>query len=90
MVPRWEWRGFGDRFAGAESVLEALPVEQVIDSDELYLLSERGADVVKVRDDLMDVKHRHQVSDEGLELWSPVMNEPRARRSTWTARLPSG
>jgi exopolyphosphatase/guanosine-5'-triphosphate,3'-diphosphate pyrophosphatase len=29
--------------------------------------------VVKVRDDLMDVKHRHQVSDEGLELWSPVM-----------------
>jgi exopolyphosphatase/guanosine-5'-triphosphate,3'-diphosphate pyrophosphatase len=54
-------------------VLDAWPVEQVIDSDELYLLSARGVDVVKVRDGLMDVKHRHQVSDEGLELWSPVM-----------------
>ena len=73
MVPRWEWRGFGDRFAAAESVFDALPVEQVIESDELYLVSARGADVVKVRADLMDVKHRHQVSDEGLELWSPVM-----------------
>ncbi len=54
-------------------MLEALPVEQVIASDELYLLSAWGVDVVKVRDDLMDVKHRHQVSDDGLELWSPVM-----------------
>ena len=43
------------------------------ESDEVYLLSVPGTDAVKVRDDLMDVKHLVQVDDDGLEQWVPVM-----------------
>ena len=43
------------------------------ESDEVYLLSVLGTDAVKVRDDLMDVKHLVQVDDDGLEQWVPVM-----------------
>ena len=41
------------------------------ESDEVYLLSVGGTDAVKVRDELMDVKHLVQVNDDGLEQWIP-------------------
>jgi hypothetical protein len=57
IIPRWEWRTFGDRFRTAEDAFAAMTPTGVQESDELYLLSESG-DNVKVRDDLMDVKAR--------------------------------
>ncbi len=76
IVPRWEWRTFGERFGAAESAFGALAPERVQESDELYLLSAGDGDTVKVRDDLMDVKHLERVSDDGLEQWLPVMKAP--------------
>lgn len=73
VVPRWEWRTFGDRFDGAESAFAQLPVEQTVDSDELYLLSSANTDLVKVRAGLMDVKHLQQTGPDGLEQWVPVL-----------------
>ena len=73
IVPRWEWRSFGAEFGGAESALAARTPEQVVESTEIYVLSEAGTDVVKVRDDLMDVKHLREVGDDGLEQWTPVL-----------------
>ncbi|GAA1964357.1 hypothetical protein GCM10009798_25670 [Nocardioides panacihumi] len=73
VVPRWEWRTFGDHFDGAESAFAQLPVEQTVDSDELYLLSSASTDLVKVRDGLMDVKHLQQIGPDGLEQWAPVL-----------------
>ena len=73
IVPRWEWRTFGQEFGDADSALAALPVEQVVESTELYIVSASGTDVVKVRDELMDVKQLQQVSDDGLEQWTPVL-----------------
>src|SRR5689334_7680653 len=54
IVPRWEWRTFGDRFGEAEAAFAARTPERVQESDELYLLSVGGGDTVKVRDELMD------------------------------------
>ncbi|HEX5861984.1 MAG TPA: Ppx/GppA family phosphatase [Nocardioides sp.] len=52
----------------------ALTPGEVVATDELYLLSAAPeTDVVKVRNELMDVKRLHQVDDDGLELWTPVM-----------------
>lgn len=76
IVPRWEWRCFGEQFGEAEARLTAISAEQVVDSTELYLLSATGTDVVKVRDGLMDVKELQQVDDESLEQWKPVMKAP--------------
>lgn len=76
IVPRWEWRTFGESFAGAEERFAALSPERVRESDELYLLSTAADDSVKVRDELLDVKQLVQVNDDGLEQWRPVLKAP--------------
>jgi exopolyphosphatase / guanosine-5'-triphosphate,3'-diphosphate pyrophosphatase len=68
IVPRWEWRTFGD-----VSVPLTGPPERVQDSDEVYLLSLESDASVKVRDGLMDVKLLESVDDAGLEQWRPVL-----------------
>jgi exopolyphosphatase / guanosine-5'-triphosphate,3'-diphosphate pyrophosphatase len=73
---RWEWRTFGEQFGGAEERIGAMESERVVESDESYLLSAEGVDAVKLRDDLMDVKHLEHVGDDGLELWKPIMKSP--------------
>jgi exopolyphosphatase/guanosine-5'-triphosphate,3'-diphosphate pyrophosphatase len=73
IVPRWEWRSFGEEFGGAEDRLGAHEPERVEESEELYLLSAAGDDTVKVRGGRLDVKHLQQVSADGLEQWLPVL-----------------
>ena len=72
IVPRWEWRTFGEGFGGAEHRLSALSPEGVKESDETYVISSNSEASAKVRDGLMDVKERLRVED-GLEQWRPVM-----------------
>lgn len=72
ITPRWEWRTFGDldwAFAG-------LSPDTVLESTEVYLVSESGTDVAKVRYELMDVKHLLRTDDDGLEQWTPVVKAP--------------
>jgi exopolyphosphatase/guanosine-5'-triphosphate,3'-diphosphate pyrophosphatase len=74
IVPRWEWRTFGERVEAADARFAALaPPERVQESDEVYLLSLEGDASVKVRDGLMDVKQLENVNEDGLEQWRPVM-----------------
>src|SRR5262245_61471263 len=73
IIPRWEWRTFGDRFGGAGDRLAALSPGRVQESDELYVVSVQSDASVKIRDGLMDVKHLEEVNGDGLERWRPVM-----------------
>jgi exopolyphosphatase/guanosine-5'-triphosphate,3'-diphosphate pyrophosphatase len=73
IVPRWEWRTFGENFGSAEDLLAMLEAERVQESDELYLLSQESDASVKVREGLMDVKRLEAVDGEGLEQWRPVL-----------------
>jgi exopolyphosphatase/guanosine-5'-triphosphate,3'-diphosphate pyrophosphatase len=73
IVPRWEWRAFGEALGDAEERLAALSEPKVQESDELYVLSLDSEASVKVRDGLMDVKRREDVNAEGLEQWRPVL-----------------
>ena len=54
-VARWEWRGFGDAVADAGRRLAALEPDAVQESDEVYVLSDRGGPTIKVRDHKLDV-----------------------------------
>jgi exopolyphosphatase/guanosine-5'-triphosphate,3'-diphosphate pyrophosphatase len=72
--PRWEWRTFGTRFARAEAVFAALETKGVQETDEVYLLTEKGSNV-KVRAGLLDIKVLQKVNEAGLEQWMPVMKE---------------
>ena len=73
IVPRWEWRTFGEPLDAAERFLANNEMKSDHVSDEFYLLSVHSDASVKVRDSLMDVKHLREVDDDGLELWIPVM-----------------
>jgi exopolyphosphatase / guanosine-5'-triphosphate,3'-diphosphate pyrophosphatase len=77
IVPRWEWRTFGERFGPADELLAELATTDPLESDELYLLSSSAPDAnVKVRDDVMDVKVLREVDADGLQRWEPTMKEP--------------
>jgi exopolyphosphatase/guanosine-5'-triphosphate,3'-diphosphate pyrophosphatase len=86
IIPRWEWRTFGPRFGVAETRFAALVPEGVQESDELYLVGERG-DNVKVRNDLLDVKTLREVDPDGLERWEPVVKAGFPLPATDVARV---
>jgi exopolyphosphatase/guanosine-5'-triphosphate,3'-diphosphate pyrophosphatase len=73
IVPRWEWRTFGESFGAADGRLAELEPERLQESDEVYLLSLASDASVKVRDGLMDVKRLEAVNGDGLEQWRPVL-----------------
>jgi exopolyphosphatase/guanosine-5'-triphosphate,3'-diphosphate pyrophosphatase len=75
IVPRWEWRTFGDHLGPADDLLSAREPELVEESDELYLLSEDSDASVKVRNGLMDVKQLEAVNADGLEQWRPTLKK---------------
>ena len=73
IVPRWEWRTFGDGFGEADARFAAMEPEGIQESDEIYLVSSIPDKVVKVRAGLMDVKSLERVDEAGLEQWVPVL-----------------
>jgi exopolyphosphatase/guanosine-5'-triphosphate,3'-diphosphate pyrophosphatase len=76
IVPRWEWRTFGQDFGAAEPRFAALGAEKVQNSEEIYLLAGGSDANVKIRDELMDIKMLERVDSNGLEQWRPVFKEP--------------
>ena len=68
IVPRWEWRTFGD-LGPVHDEIAALVTGETQVSDELYVLSVHRDASVKVRDGLLDVKLLDAVGEDGLELW---------------------
>jgi exopolyphosphatase/guanosine-5'-triphosphate,3'-diphosphate pyrophosphatase len=75
IVPRWEWRTFGEDLGDAEAVFARRTPDRERESDEIYLLSTLGDTSVKLRDELVDVKRLDRVDDAGLELWMPEMKQ---------------
>jgi hypothetical protein len=74
IVPRWEWRTFGETFGDAEVRLAALPPTRVVETEELYVLSSRFEGSIKVRGGKLDVKRLERRGEDGLEQWKPVAN----------------
>ncbi|MBD3927213.1 Ppx/GppA family phosphatase [Nocardioides cavernae] len=75
VVPRWEWRTFGNDLDALDA-LAPLRTAAPVESDETYVLSMYGDASVKVRDGVLDVKVLQQVSGAGLQLWVPTMKAP--------------
>jgi exopolyphosphatase / guanosine-5'-triphosphate,3'-diphosphate pyrophosphatase len=73
IIPRWEWRTFGESFGVSDDRFAALEPTSTQESDEIYLLSSVTNENVKVRDLLMDIKTLQRVNADGLEQWKPVM-----------------
>ncbi|HSY10720.1 MAG TPA: hypothetical protein VK976_00890 [Verrucomicrobiae bacterium] len=75
IIPRWEWRTFGDSFKGSANPFAAYQSKGTQDSDETYFLSPVTSENVKVRDALMDIKKFQRSNSDGLEQWKPVLKQ---------------
>jgi len=75
VVPRWEWRTFGDALDALDA-LAPLRTTAPVESDETYVLSMYGDASVKVRAGVLDVKVLQRLSGAGLQLWVPTMKAP--------------
>lgn len=75
ILPRWEWRTFGESFGAAESALTEWEPTGTSESDERYLVT-AAAENVKIRDDLLDIKVLREVDAHGLERWEPTLKAP--------------
>lgn len=73
IVPRWEWRTFGDDFGAAEENIKKHECTRTLESSEIYFLSKNSDQNIKVRNDLMDIKVLQEVNNDALEQWFPVM-----------------
>ncbi|WP_141015341.1 Ppx/GppA phosphatase family protein [Nocardioides sambongensis] len=72
VVPRWEWRTFGD-LAEDHPALALLRASPAVESLESYLLSTYDDTSAKVRDGILDIKTLQRVDAAGLQLWRPVL-----------------
>jgi len=73
IIPRWEWRTFGEDFGEAESKIKAYECTREVESSEVYILSKKSGQNIKVRDTLMDIKVLREVNADTLEQWFPIM-----------------
>lgn len=72
IIPRWEWRTFGESFGESESIIKSYEAK-VRESSEIYILSSLSNDNTKIRDMLMDIKYLVQVNENKLEQWNPLI-----------------
>ena len=71
IIPRWEWRTFGEGLSKEAEVIRQFGESFDRESKELYILSTRSNDNTKIRAELMDIKTPIRINDENsLEQWT--------------------
>ena len=73
IIPRWEWRTFGDNFGVSEEKIKSYEMGNFKKSAEQYILSANSNENCKVRDELMDIKSPVAVNEDKLEQWYPTL-----------------
>ncbi len=70
IVPRWEWRTFGNNLRGYMQKFEPFEKIGVKESEETYILSRRSDDNIKIRFEMVDIKTLLRRSPDGIEQWT--------------------
>ena len=73
IIPRWEWRTFGQAFGDAEENIKKHGEKGFKKSEEKYILSKVSNENVKFRDDLIDIKTLKEINNDKLEQWYPAL-----------------
>ena len=74
IIARWEWRTFGTgSFGKCEEAIRALGMDGSKKTEELYILSKKSDENIKIRFDVVDVKSLQNVNGDKLEQWMPVL-----------------
>jgi len=75
IIPRWEWRTFGQVFGDAENNIKKHAAGGFKKSEEKYILSKMSGNNIKIRDDLADVKTQLNINADKLEQWTVAMKQ---------------
>jgi len=75
IIPRWEWRTFGQSFGDAETNIKKHKEGGFKKSEEKYILSKLSSNNIKIRDDLADVKTQLNINADKLEQWTVAMKQ---------------
>jgi exopolyphosphatase/guanosine-5'-triphosphate,3'-diphosphate pyrophosphatase len=71
IIPRWEWRTFGEEFPEVEEKIKKSGDSFDRESNEIYILSTNSNDNTKIRDELMDIKSPLRINKKtSLEQWT--------------------
>lgn len=97
IIPRWEYRTFGESFGEAESSIRSHGEAKARSSAETYIVSAESPNNTKIRDGLMDIKKLENVNGDTLEQWNPVLKSgfPLGREvlaqvcSAWGVTMPA-
>ena len=73
IIPRWEYRTFGESFGEAEANIRSHGEAKARSSAETYIVSFDSPNNTKIRDGLMDIKKLENVNADTLEQWNPVL-----------------
>lgn len=73
IIPRWEWRTFGEDLDSFIKEIQSHSLASDRESKESYILSRVGSDNIKIRDQLLDIKSPLRINDKGLEQWTVLM-----------------
>ena len=73
IIPRWEYRTFGESFGEAEANIRSHGEAKARSSAETYIVSSESPNNTKIRDGLMDIKKLENVNGDTLEQWNPVL-----------------
>ena len=74
IIARWEWRTFGEgSFGKCEEKMRSFGLDSNKKTEELYILSNKSNENVKIRFDVIDVKSLQNVNEDKLEQWLPVL-----------------
>jgi len=73
IIPRWEYRTFGQSFGEAEAKIHSHGEAKARSSAETYIVSFDSPNNTKIRDGLMDIKKLENVNADTLEQWNPVL-----------------
>ncbi len=73
IIPRWEYRTFGESFGEAEERIRSHGEAKARSSAETYIVSSESPNNTKIRDGLMDIKKLENVNGDTLEQWNPVL-----------------
>ena len=72
VVPRWEWRTFGNSFGPRLELIRNRDLGNYKESREIYILSRASNTNIKVRNQTLEVKVLQAVNDAKLEQWYPA------------------
>ncbi len=70
IIPRWEWRTFGNDLQGYMKEFEQFESAGVKASEETYILSRKSDDNIKIRFEKVDMKTMLRRSPDGIEQWT--------------------